>query len=261
MRLLRSLSALLVFLSVASASAQEKEINRLDARGKKSGVWETYYESGKVKSRGTFRDGHPVGLLVKYYPGGITQAEMNFDETGTVSYVKMYYETTWLAAEGKYINQLKDSVWNYYSAYDRRKAFTETWKAGKRNGSSFKFYSEGKPSEYTEWRDDKKNGAWEQYFEDGALRLRGNYVNDSLDGAFLCYNPDSSLSIKGSYKAGRIDGSWTYYSEDGKNDFTVEYRNGAMLPNEEVEKRIDEFSKMVKESMGNIKEPEIPEAY
>jgi antitoxin component YwqK of YwqJK toxin-antitoxin module len=256
-------SASLAFLCILqfTVSAQQNTLNQLDSGGRKTGVWETYYESGKVKSHGTFRDGHPVGLLLKYYPGGILQAEMNFDETGTVSRVKMYYETSGLASEGKYVNQLRDSVWNYYSSWDKRKAFSESWKMGKRDGVTYKFYSEGKPSEYLEWKDNVKNGKWEQYFENGAVRLTGYYLNDTLNGNFVCYNPDSSLSIKGSYRMGTLDGTWTYYSEDGKEDFTVQYRDGAMMPNPEMDKRIDEFSKKVKESMGNIKEPEIPEAY
>ncbi len=241
--------------------AQDKPINQNDSEGRKTGVWETYYESGRVKSRGTFNQGHPVGELTKYYPGGIVQAMMNFDETGRVSYVKMFYETGNLASEGKYIDQKKDSVWNYFSTYDKRKAVSETYQMGKKQGLSYKFYAGGSPSEMHEWQNDQKSGKWEQYFENDQKRISGWYVADSLNGAFVSYNPDGSLSITGEYKMGAMNGIWTYYSETGEEEFSVEYINGRMLPNAEVEKRIDEFSKRVNDIIGDIDELETPESF
>jgi antitoxin component YwqK of YwqJK toxin-antitoxin module len=250
---------ILLFSLTVGMYGQQQLINQLDQSGKKTGVWETYYESGKVKSHGTFKNGHPVGELKKFYPGGILQAAMNFDESGRTSYVKLFYEAGHLASEGKYIDQLKDSVWNYYSAYDKRKAVSETFQQGKKEGDSYKYYMGGKPSEYLEYKNDLKNGKWEQYFETGQKRLTGHFLAGMLDGSYVCYNPDSSLSITGSYKAGAMDGTWTYYNETGDREFAVEYVNGLMLPNEEMDKRIEEFSKKVKESIGNLDEVEINE--
>jgi antitoxin component YwqK of YwqJK toxin-antitoxin module len=250
---------LLILFQFSVVFAQDTPINQFDKDGKKTGVWETYYESGKVKSHGTFKQGHPVGELLKYYPGGILQASMNFDESGSISYVKMYYEAGFLASEGKYINQLKDSVWNYYSAYDRRKAVSETFIKGKKEGDSYKYYAGGKPSEYLEWKNDLRNGKWEQYYENGQIRLTGNYDADLLNGKYDCFNPDGSPSITGKYNKGEMDSTWTYYSETGEKDLSVEYVDGKMLPNPEMDKRIEEFSKKVKESIGNLDESEIIE--
>jgi antitoxin component YwqK of YwqJK toxin-antitoxin module len=239
--------------------AQDKLLNQYDANGKKTGLWESYYESGKIKSHGTFKQGHPVGELLKYYPGGILQANMKFDESGRISYVKMYYETGNLAAEGKYIDQLKDSVWNYYSTYDKRKAVSETMKMGKKQGESYKYYAGEKPSEYLEWKADQKHGKWEQYYETSQIRLTGKYINGLLSGSFISYNPDGSLSITGYYVNGVMDGTWTYYNETGELDLAVEYKEGIMLPNTEMDKRTEEFSKKIKDAIGNLDESEIPE--
>jgi len=56
-----------------------------------------------------------------------------------------------------------------------------------------------------------------------------------------------------------MDGTWVYYNEAGDQELSVEYVNGRMLPNAEVEKRIEEFSKKVKDSIGNLDEVEITE--
>jgi antitoxin component YwqK of YwqJK toxin-antitoxin module len=241
--------------------AQELPVNQNDVNGKKTGVWKSYYDSGKIKSHGTFKQGHPVGELLKYYPGGILQARMNFDESGRISYVKMYYETGNLAAEGKYIDQQKDSVWNYFSAYDKRKAIVETFQTGKKNGESYKYYPNGKPSEYLLWQNDQKHGKWEQYYENGQIRLTAAYVSGLLSGSFISYNPDGSLSITGTYVNGVMDGSWTYYTETGELDLNVEYKEGEMLPNAEMDKRNEEFSKKIQDAIGNVDETEIPGFY
>jgi len=253
------LSFVLCLSVFAGITAQEKAPNKLDNAGKKTGVWESYYDNGKVKSHGTFIDGHPKGELLKYYPGGILQARMLFNETGKISYVKVYYEAGHLASEGKYIDQLKDSVWNYYSTYDKRKALTETYLLGKKNGESLKFYADGKVSELLTWKNDLKNGKWEQYYENGQIRLTGSYLNGMLDGEYICYNPDGSTSITGKYLGGSMDGKWVYFNEDGALDMSVEYVNGLMIPNPEMDKRIEEFSKKVKDSIGNLDEVELEE--
>ena len=238
--------------------AQDVPLNQYDQNGKKTGVWEGYYENGKIKSRGIFLQGHPAGELLKYYPGGILQACMNFDESGRTSYVKMYYESGNLAAEGKYIDQLKDSVWNYFSDYDKRKAVSETFMMGIKHGDSYKYYSGGKTSEHQEWQNNQKHGKWEQYFENGQIRITGLYVSGLLNGKFICYNYDGSLSITGNYSNGVMDGNWTYYNETGELDLAVEYKEGKMLPNAEMDKRNEEFSKKVKDIIGDIDESEIP---
>jgi antitoxin component YwqK of YwqJK toxin-antitoxin module len=252
------LNFILVILSTGLFS-QDAALNKYDAAGKKTGVWETYYQNGKVKSHGTFKDGHPVGELLKYYPGGILQATMKFDEAGRTSYVILYYEAGYPAAEGKFIDQKKDSVWNYFSAYDKRKAVSESYKMGKKDGVSFKFYPDGKISEYLEWQEDLKHGKWEQYYENGQVRLTGVYNTGMQNGIFISYNADSSLSISGSYVNDVMDGVWTYYNETGELDLTVEYKNGKMLPNPEMERRNEEFSKKMKDAVGKFDETEMEE--
>jgi antitoxin component YwqK of YwqJK toxin-antitoxin module len=54
-------------------SAQDSGVNKLDANGKKTGVWKKYYENGKLWYEGSFKDGKPIGFMKRYYPGGIVQ--------------------------------------------------------------------------------------------------------------------------------------------------------------------------------------------
>lgn len=250
-----------IFMVITSitATGQEAGINQYNSAGEKTGLWEIYHDNGKLKSRGTFFEGHPVGEMIRYYPGGIIQSSMKFDSTGRQAFAKLYYENGKTAAEGKYIDQKKDSLWIYYSLYDGRKAMSEYYSSGKKDGPSFKYYPQEKPSEFIEWKNDLKNGKWEQYYENGQIRLTGWYRADTLNGEFISYNPDGSLSISGFYNRGLMDGKWDYFDETGNPDISAEYIMGKMLPNPEVEKRTEEFSKKIRDVIGNLDETELPE--
>ncbi len=73
---------LVFFLSFFSlfTLAQEKSLNQLDLQGRKTGLWKTYYDNGKLQYESRFENGYPVGTMKRYYPGGILKAELNFQK-------------------------------------------------------------------------------------------------------------------------------------------------------------------------------------
>ncbi len=247
---------LLLFIPVLGF-AQEVKINKLDDQGRKTGIWKKYYENGKLLYEGNFHQGKPIGKLKRYYNGGVLKAEMNFCPDGINSYVKLYYENRFLAAEGKYVRQLKDSTWNYYSFYNKRLTIKESYVKGKKNGLSIKYYDDGTVAEKMLWVNDVMQGEWEQFYENGQLRLKCYNVEGVRDGEFSSFNRDGTKSIHGNYIMGTMDGLWEYYKEGNIVDVKVEYVDGKMLPNAELEKRQKEFSKMIEESIGKYPEPNI----
>jgi antitoxin component YwqK of YwqJK toxin-antitoxin module len=257
----RFLLSLLILFPII-VSAQDTIFNTLDKNSLKTGFWKSYYVNGKLRYSGSFANGKPVGRMKKYYMGGLLQADMTFDKTGIISHVKLFNEQGKLVAEGKYIEKLKDSTWNYYSSYDGRLAMRETFKNGKKDGISLKYYVNGKPSELLEWKDDQEHGKWEQYYENGDLRLNCTYKEGKRSGNFRSYNPGGIMSVTGEYKNGIMNGKWTFFNEKGEKDYFVEYLDGKMLPNKEYEKRADEFSKKVEEAAkkAGVAEDKFPNA-
>lgn len=247
---------LLLFIPVIGFT-QDSNINNLDDQGEKTGLWKKYYENWKLLYEGNFHQGKPIGTLKRYYNGGVLKAEMNFCPDGIQSYAKLYYENRTLAAEGKYIRQLKDSIWNYYSFYNKRLTIKENYLEDKKNGSSIKYYDDGTVAENMFWVNDIMHGSWEQFYDNGQLRLKCNNVDGIRDGDFSSFNRDGTKSIHGNYIMGTMDGIWEYYTEDDIIDIKVEYVDGKMLPNAELTKRNKEFSKMIEESIGKYPEPDI----
>lgn len=236
----------------------QNTINKLDEQGKKTGYWRVLYENGKIRYEGTFSDGNPIGEFKRYYPGGVIQAILNYIENSKEVYAELYYQNGKLAARGKYIDQQKDSIWSYYSFYNAMLTMKENYKLGVREGESIKFYDNELIAEKVIFKNDKREGPWEQYYQNGSARIKGFYHNDEKEGEFTSWAADGSLSIKGNYRNNLMHGKWIYYDDDGEMEITVEYLDGVMIPNKEIEKRQEEFSKRVDESIGNFDEVDMP---
>jgi antitoxin component YwqK of YwqJK toxin-antitoxin module len=248
---------LFLFISFIPLSlfCQDTVFNSFDKNGKKTGFWKTYYENGKLRYSGYFENDKPVGEIRKYYPGGLPQSFMVFERTSSVVYAKLFNVNGKLMAEGKYIGESKDSIWNYYSSLEGHLALRETFSMGKKKGVSSKYYSNGNISEIQEWENDIQHGKWEQYYENSDTRLKCSYLDGERSGDFQSFYPGGKVSIKGKYKNGLMHGDWIYYKENGDKDISVEYLDGKMLPNEEYERRAGEFSKKIEEIAGDFPEP------
>lgn len=240
-----------------NAFNQSSNINAYDEQGLKTGIWKKYYENGNLMYEGSFSKGKPIGLLKRYFEGGVLKAELNFNPDGIQSYAKLYYESRILAAEGKYIGQEKDSIWNYYSFYNKRLTIKESYIAGAKNGPSIKYYDGGMVAENMNWKNDTMNGKWEQFYDNGQLRLSCTHLDGLRDGEFSSFNRDGTKLIYGNYKLGEMDGIWIYYTSDNAVDFEVEYIDGQMIINEAIKDRIKEFTKILEESEDKYPEPDM----
>ncbi len=215
--------------------------------------------TGKSVTKGRFANDQPVGLMHKYYKGGLPQAVIRFSPDGNTSHAVLYYENGKIAAEGNYIGENKDSTWLFYSFYNGRLAIKEDYDNGEKDGLSLKYYDNGQVSEKTGWKDNRKDGIWEQYYENGELRMRSAHKDGRRDGLFETFTADGKPSVRGYYKNGVMDGTWQYYKDNGDPDFTAEYVNGKMLPNKEYEKRQNEFSKKIEEKSHEIPDSTDPD--
>ena len=257
MKWLLIISTVFLFM-LTSESFSQPPINKYDTEGKKTGFWKVLYENGKIRYEGNFVNDHPVGEFKRYYPNGTMQAMMMYSDDSKTAFARLFYDNGKIAAEGKYTEREKDSVWNYYSSFDGQLTMKENYKEGKREGESLKLYSNRIVSERMNFSQDKRHGVWEQFYQNGKLRLRGKYLNDIREGEFMTWDANGNQSIKGHYQNGLMHGQWTYFNKKGGLEFMVEYKEGEMIPNEEIERKQNEFSKRIQESIGNYIEPELP---
>lgn len=213
----------LLFLAPLLSAAQS--INMSDGNGQKQGKWTKSYANGIPRYEGQFKNDKPYGEFKHYYISGVLKAITNYSSDGVIARTKTYHENSYPMAEGKFIMQLKDSVWRYFSDVDGELISDETYKKGKLDGISNIYYPEsGKIAESIEYTDNLKNGELRKYFPEGNIMTEGTYVNNQLEGVFILYFPNGKIQLEGKYKNGRQIGNWTYFDEDGNQVSESEFK-------------------------------------
>ena len=156
-----------------------------------------------------------------------------------------------MLSRGNYINQLKDSVWNYFS-FDDHLVAQETYILGKATGVSKKFYLNGKLAEETNMVNGMEDGNWRAYFPSGQLKDEATYIKGEIEGKSTSYHENGKEYCQGFYKHGVRIGTWLYFKPSGGLDHKSIYKNGVdilakpeplpeALPNQNIIQ--DEFNK------------------
>ncbi len=257
------ISAFLLFILLfeTADALQADTINVTDSNGYRQGYWEQRYSNGNLRYTGWFRDDKPSGEFTRYFPTGNLMAVMNFCDTGVRAATKLFYDNGNLAAMGVYVNEKKDSVWQYFSYYDQHLASIETYNNGVKEGLSAVYLPNGNISESFTFSNDKRNGPWVQYYSNRTVKSRSEFADDMRHGDFVLYTPAGRKEITGSYKRNRMHGEWIFYNERGEAIFAVSYVNGiAENEDELIEELQDEF-RQIEEMRGKIPEPDESELF
>jgi antitoxin component YwqK of YwqJK toxin-antitoxin module len=231
-KLINLLIAIFVF---SSFFAQE---NMVDAKGKKQGYWKKYFTNTLVLDyEGNFKDDLPEGSFIYYFKNGKVKAKMNFKDAGKVCYSTIFHEDEYNLpmASGKYVNQIKDSVWKYWGPSGKL-SMMESYKLGILDGKKIVYYVpeliEDKSilvSQELFYKDGKKNGEQKEFFDNGVLKCKSNYIDDKKVGIEITNNPNGIMAMKDNYVNGVKEG-WCYaYDENGLEISKVYFKSGVRL--------------------------------
>jgi antitoxin component YwqK of YwqJK toxin-antitoxin module len=208
-----------------------------DAAGNKQGYWKKKDEkTGKLIYEGEFKDNKPVGKFKYYYPNDSIQAIMNFKDGGKIAYAKLFHPTGKRMGEGKYIKEIKDSVWLFYDEAGVLIS-KDKYVMGKKDGVSYVYLPDGAVAEERHYKMDVQHGPFKQYFDGKKLKGQGNYVNGNLEGRVAYYFPNGVEVAAGFYKNGQKTGPWIYKDEKGKIKEKEYYKDGKLASKKET----DEF--------------------
>ena len=108
----------------------------------KQGIWKKNYDNGNVKYEGNFIDNNPVGIFNYYYKTGELKLTKEFFHNGKAAATHIYYKDGKLKASGLYVEQLKDSTWNYLNK-DSILVMREQYKEGVLYGKTETYYYDG----------------------------------------------------------------------------------------------------------------------
>jgi len=227
---------LLFAFVILSLGALAQATNQTDAQGKKHGVWKKYFEDGKLRYEGTFDHGKEVGEFIFYFPSGDIKAINRFRGKTGVAYSYQFGGDSILAAEGKYINSQRDSIWTFYNI-EGDVISREAYKNNERNGQSITYFTSGRKAEITTYVNGKKEGEWLQFYETGKPRAKGNYVNNMLQGEVFYYETTGRIRAKGKYVQGLMDGNWYFFDDANKIIKTQVWKRGTMISQDPPEEK------------------------
>jgi antitoxin component YwqK of YwqJK toxin-antitoxin module len=247
----------LLMTAVISAQSTDTLWNQTDPQGQRQGYWKKSYPDGNLVYKGFFKDGKPLGKMKRYYENGARRAELVYLEGNDITYARIFYINGKLAAEGKYVNMAKDSVWRYYSYYSDDLMYTETYKTGLKDGESRKFYPGGQIAEIITWKSDMKEGLWKQFFEDSTIRLVSWHDANLLHGRYQVYNRNHILMMDGQYDHGKMDKTWHFYNDHGKEEHVLHYVKGELQNNKELEEWAKKYMEEIEKNLGTIPEVDI----
>jgi len=218
-----SINAVYIYADTGTA------VNRVDVEGRKVGLWEKRYPDGHLRYRGHFIDGKPYGVFKNYYDTvDSLQSIRVFSDDGNEAYIHMFYTTGALYAEGKYVNEKKDSIWKFYDAMQRL-VIKSQYANGKREGKSEVFYPEdGNILQIKNWKNDKEDGPFQEYLDGGILRKEGTYMRGMLEDTLYVYDDEGRPYVKGNYLHDMKEGDWIYYKEGEPKD-TLIYHQGKCM--------------------------------
>ena len=236
-------------MAPAMLQAQSDTLNRLDAQGRKQGFWRKYRDNGNLLYEGQFRNNQPAGIMRRYTTDGVLFVEMNYASNPIRA--KFFYPNGQIMAEGFYRQQLRDSLWLYYTENGVLRYIL-----GRRNGRFRQFYPSGKLMESALWTDGRLNGRLMQYFDNGLNRCTMTYTMGEMNGEFKVYHPNGKLRVLGFYVNGLKQNEWVYYNANGEVIDTVVYDKGVAQGRSDLMVQDDqEFQELLKNA-GKIKEPD-----
>ena len=196
---------------------------KMDAEGKKQGLWNEFYPDGKLKAKGDYKDnlkegkwiyfypdgvveqegvfakGKPEGIWKWYYPNGALLREENYKKGKEEGKMTEYAITGEIIGEGQYYDGLRDGQWKF------------------QNGE---YIAEG------EYIEGKMVGKWIQTFPSGGIAFEGEYFDGDENGTHRYFYPDGKLREERIYRIGIRDGVWKIYDEFGTPIVSITYENG-----------------------------------
>ncbi|MCC6599721.1 MAG: toxin-antitoxin system YwqK family antitoxin [Crocinitomicaceae bacterium] len=216
-----------------------KDYNRIDAKGKKQGLWiRVFQKSPKVLYyRGQFVNSIPQGKFEFYYETGDLKSIINHVQDSTINDVTFFHpDGKTVMSQGRYVGKIidkkffrqKQGSWKFYDAGGTLRS-EENYKDDLLDGTCKYYYENGKLVSVVQYISGVKNGPFTDYFDSGKKQYEGTHLNNDYDGAFKAWNAHGSIEREGKYVKGHTDGNWYYYDASGVPEYTILYKMGTEI--------------------------------
>lgn len=195
----------------------------VDKEGLKQGNWKEYYDSGKLKAKGKYKDDVKIGLWVYYYKNGKIEQKGHYNEKGKpTGEWKWYYRNGQLRKKEEMKDGISDGMYKEFTRDG------ELWAKGKyvnglKEGSWTVHYLGIK--EKGKYQNDVRQGMWKKFNND-TLIYKGRFEDGLPDGKHTDYWKSGEIQAEGTYNMGEKNGEWKRYNRKGELFLIITYKFG-----------------------------------
>ena len=199
------------------------KINGHYKNGKADSLWVYFYENGNKRLSGFFKNAVQTGQWDYYYESGELKSSGTLERGEKTGFWSNYFENGYEKSTGAYFKDKKEGIWNYFFEDGTLKA-QAYYELG--NGTYKQFYPSGALRMEGYNKGNKSDGKWTYYFESGEVSTIGEFKDGLRDGKWTYFHENGNLAAEGDYENGNRSGHWKYYHESGSLSSEGDLVNG-----------------------------------
>jgi antitoxin component YwqK of YwqJK toxin-antitoxin module len=196
----------------------QTDINKLDDKGKKHGLWKGFYEESKrPRYEGIFYHGKETGVF-KFFDDTKAMsviATREFNLKNSAAYTIFFDQKSNKVSEGNVINKLFEGQWKYYHEASKTLMTVENYVKGKLEGVRSVYYPNGAIAEEISYKNNLKNGLYKKFAENGVVLEETFYKDNIYNGSAIFRDATGPIVSQGKFVNGKKMGIWQFY-EKGK---------------------------------------------
>jgi len=196
-----------------------------DEIANRKGVWEYYYNNGKLESRGKYKNGKKDGAWRDFDKLGVLTESYEYKD-GTLTQVREFEKNGVMLEERNIRDQmLVDSLLMYYPDGGLKKWYYMP-KGSKNIGRVASFHPNGVKKLEADIKNFDYQTGYEYHNDRGISVFDIKFKNGERNGPVVESYADGKVFLKGSYSDNEKDGKWEYFDKDGKTTVRLNYSKG-----------------------------------
>lgn len=222
---------LLVMGPLLAYSQAGEPVNKTDDNGKKHGLWIKKDRRDDLVYKGYFEHGQPVDTFTYFYSKDKVKALVIHREGSKSAFTTLYFKNGNKKAEGKYLNQKRDSIWRFYDKSGDMVSM-KGYEKGKEDGLSRYYYDSGQLLKKTIYENGRPQGREVIFYRDSTKEKVQHYHNGKLHGDFTVFYPTGDTMTDGAYSSDYRTGKWRYFNNKGVLTEVRVYKKGELISKE-----------------------------
>jgi antitoxin component YwqK of YwqJK toxin-antitoxin module len=193
--------------------------------GKRFGVWTEWHENGQKESEINYKDDKGEGLSVGWHEDGQKETEVNYREGKPDGLFVAWHPNGQKETEGNYKEGKQEGLWVAWDSKGQKREEVN-YKEGKREGLWVAWHPNGQKREEVNYKEGKQEGLWVAWHSKGQKREEVNYKEGKREGLFVAWHEDGQKEKEVNYKEGKLEGLWVAWHPNGQKREEVNYKEG-----------------------------------